>query len=298
MTSNAATRKLALGTVQFGLAYGVANAHGQVAPGAVARILDEAAGAGIDTLDTAFAYGTSEQVLGQFAAGRFDIVTKLPAAGSMSESDVPSWVADHLNTSLQRLGVRQVHGLLLHRAEDLLDPVFGGALYRALRQAQEAGQVRKIGASIYAPQTLDALSHLPLDLVQAPMSIFDRRLEQSGWLARLAERGTELHARSAFLQGLLLMAPAERPRHFDAWGEAWRDWDRWLQDHGLSPLQACLGHVLGLPGVSRCVVGVDGVDQLRQILAAAAVDLPPLPPSSSALDPHWLNPSNWPRVPS
>src|SRR5690606_8086920 len=111
--------RIALGTVQFGLDYGVANTRGRVTPDEVARILALAADAGVRTLDTAVAYGDSERVLGQFPLAGFDVVSKLPAHDEPFR-DIAGWVSREVEGSLRRLGIEQLDALLLHRPAQLL----------------------------------------------------------------------------------------------------------------------------------------------------------------------------------
>lgn len=189
--------RLALGTVQFGLSYGVANQSGLVAHEEVCRIIAAAADAGMRTLDTAIAYGTSESVLGNCGVTGWEIVTKLPAIPESCD-DVQSWSLKQIDESLTRLKVDSVHGVLLHRPDQLFG-VHGSALLRALQLMQTRGYTKKIGVSIYAPSELNDLIDLGVfELVQAPLNILDRRLVESGWAQRLRKLGVELHARSVF----------------------------------------------------------------------------------------------------
>lgn len=287
--------RLALGTVQFGLEYGVANRAGRVQLEDVRHILQEAAAQGVDTLDTAIAYGDSESTLGQAGAAGWRVVTKLPALPEDC-ADVAGWVETQLEGSLKRLGVSQLHGVLLHRPEQLLGE-HGCSLFEALQHLKTQGITRKIGVSVYGPEELDRLmAEMRFDLVQAPLNILDRRLLESGWAGRLRDQGTELHVRSAFLQGLLLMAADQRPEKFSRWQPVWSEWARWLDETRLTPLQACLGYVLGVEEVDKVVVGVDSVDQLREILATAHSPLPSLPDWPHPIDTGLINPGRWPQL--
>ena len=166
--------RLALGTVQFGMPYGIANKSGQVPRCEVKAILQQAAVNGIDTLDTAIAYGESETCLGKVGVRDFKIVTKLPAVPE-GFSDVAVWVKEQVNASLLRLGVNSVYGLLLHHPEQLLKSE-GALIYQALQALKEDGLVQKVGVSIYAPSELEMLNtRYHFDLVQAPFNLIDRR---------------------------------------------------------------------------------------------------------------------------
>ncbi|MBC7620595.1 MAG: aldo/keto reductase, partial [Candidatus Saccharibacteria bacterium] len=218
--------KIALGTAQFGMKYGISNLMGRLSLDGVKYIVQAAAAQGINTLDTAIDYGDSERSLGQVGVGAWNVVTKLP---TMPETcaDVSGWVQAEVEGSLNRLGVSQLHGLLLHRPDQLLGEQ-GVQLSEALQLIKTQGLTRKIGVSVYAPEELDRLAgRLPFDLVQAPLNILDRRLVEFGWAEKLKNQGTELHVRSAFLQGLLLMPAERRPEKFARWSSVWSEWHRW-----------------------------------------------------------------------
>lgn len=285
--------KLALGTVQFGLAYGVANQHGQVSPGEAAEILAVARKAGIDTVDTAIAYGESETCLGQAGVSGLRVVTKLPPVPAQCV-DVGAWVKAQVQTSLQRLGIEHLYGLLLHQPGQLGE-AHGPALAKALQALKSDGYVQKVGVSIYAPTDLDlATATCAIDLVQAPFNLIDRRLHDSGWLHKLSDQGVEVHVRSAFLQGLLLMPAAAVPHKFSPWKEILGTWHQWLSAHSrISPAHACLAFVSQYPEVERVVIGVDDMTQLKQLLAVAESPLLEEIPDLSCTDEFLINPSNW-----
>jgi len=284
--------KLALGTVQFGLAYGVSNQSGQVPLSAVKAMLQLASRHAIDTLDTAIAYGSSESRLGQAGTSAFKVVSKLPEV-PITCTDINNWVQEQVAGSQARLGINSLYGLLLHKPDQLLEEK-GIEIYRALQSLKLGGSVQKIGISIYTPQQLDSLMpHYSFDLVQAPLNLIDRRLHTSGWLQRLALEGVEVHTRSAFLQGLLLMPQAAVPAWFSQWSTVWAKWYEWLSSNEVSAVQACLAYPLSLAGVSRVLVGADSPEQLAQIIGAAAqkpiADLPDL----QSTDENLMNPARW-----
>jgi len=286
------THRLALGTVQFGLRYGVANTSGQVCLDEAAAILEQAWVAGVDTLDTAVAYGESEKRLGEIGIEKWRVVSKLPPMQG-DHITIAEWVQESVEGSLLRLNTDHLCGLLLHRSQQLLEPK-GEELYAALADLKDQGLVEMIGVSIYDPEELDSLwPRFQLDLVQAPFNILDRRLETSGWLARLHQAGTEVHVRSVFLQGLLLMEADHRPEKFNRWQPLWDRWDQWLKDQALTPVQACLGFAMSRPEINRVVVGVDNRIQLQEILSAAEVNVQTPPATLMTENLALINPSKW-----
>jgi aryl-alcohol dehydrogenase-like predicted oxidoreductase len=247
---------------------------------------------GIRTLDTAINYGQSESVLGQCGIGQWQVVTKLPALPE-AVGDVADWVQTHMRQSLARLGVASVHAVLLHRPQDLLGTQ-GRALLAELKDLQLQGLAAKIGISVYSPEELEVFFGLHrFDIVQAPFSILDQRFQTSGWVAKLHAMGVEVHTRSAFLQGLLLMKPAQRPAKFARWQAVWQCWDDWLAAHGITPLQACVRYPLSLPAINKVLIGVDSAMHLQQIADAAEGTLPKPPDWPMPLDLELLMPSLW-----
>ena len=287
--------KLALGTVQFGLPYGVANQQGQVAASEVQATLDLARTNGIHTLDTAIAYGESERVLGGMSLEDFDIVTKLPSVPDGCK-DVVGWIESELEGSLTRLNVSRVNSLLLH-SPDQLSSSIGQTIYKTLLEKKNEGIVKRIGISVYCPNELSLLiENFHFDLIQAPFNIIDNRLKEAGLFEKLALSGTQLHVRSVFMQGLLLMSAESRPEKFNRWSSLWTTWEQWLADVNLTPLQACLRYALSIPEIERVVVGVDSSVQLSEILKASEGDCPIPLPTLNCTDLNLLNPSLWSQL--
>lgn len=284
--------KLALGTVQFGMHYGIANQSGQVSLAEVGEVLTLARLNGIADLDTAIAYGEAEARLGQIGVQGFRVVTKLPPMPA-DVADAGVWAKAQLAASLQRMGKDSVYGLMLHRSVDLFGPQ-GPALLLALKEMQAQGLVQRLGVSIYAPTELDAVMPLARwGLVQAPFNLVDRRLQTSGWLQRLNDLGVEVHIRSVFLQGLLLTPLDSLPPKFSPWLVLWQRWRAWQVATACSALGACLAFAQSFPEVDRLVVGVDGVSHLQGILAALHEPVPTHWPDIASDDNRLVNPSWW-----
>lgn len=284
--------KIALGTVQFGLEYGVANTSGRVSSAEAQAILEAARSASIDTLDTAAAYGNSEQVLGKAGIESFKIVSKVPPHTG-KEENLFDWVLKSIEQSLANLKSDSLYGLLLHRPMELLEPR-GGELYEALLHLKEQGLVEKIGVSVSGPEDLDEIAtDFAFDIVQAPMNILDRRFENSGWLGKLSQGGTEIHVRSAFLQGLLLMPSDQRPDCFKPWQALLADFDTWIEEQNLSPIQACLGYLNQYREIGRIVVGVETEKQLREIISAVDSPVKSVPEKLQTNDLNLINPALW-----
>lgn len=283
--------KLAIGTVQFGMKYGVANTETTVTENVVKAIINHAIKTNIDTLDTAAVYGSSEVVLGKLGVGDFKLISKLPSY-SNSKVKASSWVMHFIEQSLNNLCCNSIHGLLLHQPLDLIGP-HGNEIYRTLQHLKSKGIVKKIGISIYSPDDLDSLSDFRFDIVQAPMNLIDRRLKHSGWLEKLKKRGTEVHIRSAFLQGLLLMPIDKRPNYFLPWKDILNEFDVWVASQNLTPLEACFGHLNTHSEIDRIIVGVNSVSQLKEVILASITPAILVPESIQTNDTDFINPSKW-----
>ena len=286
--------RLALGTVQFGMSYGIANRQGKIDFVSATEILEYACASGIDTLDTAITYGDSEQCLGAIGVKPWKVISKLPKIPEATP-DILNWVKQEVHDSLTRLQLPKLYGLLLHHPEQLLN-IEGKNLYNALILLKEENLVDKIGISIYSPNELEMLlDQFNFDLVQCPFSILDRNLVESKWLYRLKELGVEIHVRSIFLQGLLLMSTQNRPDKFNRWQTLWEQWDEWLKSTNISALEACLNYVLSFPEISKVVIGVDSLSQLREILNIRETNLQ-FPGFLSCNDLDLIYPSNWKKL--
>ena len=290
--------RLGLGTVQWGMSYGIANSIGQPTAEEVGSMLRLATQRGVTMLDTASAYGGAEGVLGSHSASihGLRIVTKtLPLkAEGICGRDVAR-VVEAFEDSLRLLQCEHVYGLLVHHGDNLL-VAEGERLWGALEELKSRGVVTKIGVSVYEPRQLSRiLERYPIDLVQLPFNLYDQRFLREGLLNRLKSRGVEVHSRSAFLQGLLLLPPDRLPGGFDSIRVQHARLYRELDAAGLTPLEGSLRFCLSQLQVDQVIVGCESVAQLDEILRAASGGGGNLPhPDAFSLDDESIiNPTRW-----
>ena len=292
MKSHKICNKFAIGTAQFGFVYGIANKLGQVRAEEARDILACAKKAGINMLDTAIGYGNCESVLGNIGISGWEVISKLPAI-PVDCLDIKKWVYDTVHETLSRLNTSKISGLLLHKPEQLIKEN-GSIIYDALVTLKADNLVDKIGVSIYDPYELDAIcSNYQFDVVQAPLNIIDRRLVNSGRLCNLVEQGIEVHVRSVFMQGLLLMRPDSRPSIYNRWQALWEFWQDWLEQSEITPLEACLAYVLNQQGIDRIIIGVDSLSQFEEVLQAATSKITDFPQELQCEDIELINPTLW-----
>lgn len=291
--------QIGLGTAQFGMDYGIANAAGACAREDIAAILARAADAGLKVLDTAADYGNAESRLGAcLPQGHgFRIITKTPDLAGVADADtIVECLTEAFERSLHRLGVSAVYGLLIHNANNLLGPL-GNVFWRTLEDFRARHLVEKIGVSVYTGAQIDRLlDRYPLDLVQLPLNVFDQRLIVGGQLAKLHRRGIEVHARSVFLQGLLLMPPDGLPKHLAHIARPLQRWQGFVRRHGLELVSGAIDFVRSQPEIDTLIIGVTGLPELDDVLAATAQPPSPSPfwPRFAIDDETVIDPRLWP----
>ena len=280
--------KLALGTVQFGLNYGISNQRGKVSPSEAANILAFAQANNITTLDTASAYGASEKVLGESlnqSINDFQIVTKIIPATDTIYAQV--------DESLIRLQTESVYAIMLHNAEDLLGGM-GNRYFEQLLKLKEKGKIQKIGVSVYTPeQFFQIIKMYKVDLVQVPMNVFDQRFCTAEFKQAVSKNSIEVHARSVFLQGLLLMKAGTWPDYFKPFTTPLWAFHDFVSANHLSPIEACLAFAKSQDHIAKFVVGVNAKSELEEIVQRfnklPALDFSGLSQSNEQL----INPANW-----
>jgi aryl-alcohol dehydrogenase-like predicted oxidoreductase len=293
--------QLCLGTAQFGLAYGITNTNGQVSEAEVGQLLVEANKAGICWLDTAQAYGNAESVLARQLpmSHGFHFISKLPAQRQrmFSTQDVEAW-DKAFHKSCQHLGVQCLDALLLHAPADLSKPG-GQYLEDWLLGLRERGLVQRIGVSIYTAEDLERVNQKLLDVVQLPLSLFDQRLLEDGTIARLCARGTAIHARSIYLQGLLLTPVAQWPGWMSPKVRAHQKaLESLAAQRGCRLIDMALSFAREQMDLEGVVLGLCSVQELRELQAAWSATSP-WEESEWRLwalnEPVMLDPRQWPR---
>ena len=257
-------QRIGLGTAQFGSAYGIANQRGKIPESETHEILQWAQSQQISVLDTAAAYGHTEEILGRLrdkSPLNFKIVSK--AADLESEKNS---LRGNLEKTLSRLRQKSIYGYLIHHFNNFLKQE---GLSHDLKKLKQEGLVEKIGFSLYHPQELEYLldHQIDFDMIQVPYNIFDQRFEP--YFPLLVERNIEIHTRSVFLQGLFFLNNQQIKASLSA---AWPQLKK-LQDisaqAGIPLSYVCLCFVLLNPFIDYIIIGVDSIDQLKQNLRFA-----------------------------
>lgn len=287
-------KKLGLGTVQWGLPYGIANRQGITAPEAVTKLLNAARSHGIEVLDTASLYGKSETVLGKNELDGFKVITKTPSLTSqrITKAEIDQ-ISEAFYRSLSLMNVKKVHGLLIHHSDNLLLPE-GEKILAKMADLKKEGLIKKIGVSVYDSSQVDSvLKIFNPDLVQLPLNVFDQRMLESGHLQLLKSQGAEIHVRSVLLQGLLLMPLNDVPSFFQPIYPSLVRWREAAREQGFTAHQAAIAFVKNLPCVDTVLVGLDSLSQFNTCIDSFSIDRKFDASGLACNDPVFVNPSMW-----
>jgi aryl-alcohol dehydrogenase-like predicted oxidoreductase len=288
--------RLALGTVQWGVVYGIANRLGRPSAEGVERMLARARQEGVSVLDTARAYGESEGVIGRLVGGDpfWRVVTKLAPEADSSEA-----VARSLKASREALGRESLDTVLLHRSGQRT--AAGGAVWDLLRRERDARRIGQLGLSAEGPESAwAALEDDDIACLQVASSLLDQRLSRAGFFERARAKGREVFIRSVYLQGVAHLSGDRMPAHLSEVQGPLGMIHAWAQRHQVGPALAFLAFAAALPA-DWVLLGCESLGQLEANLgdwrqahdrmttvAALAASIPPLPDKV-------LNPALWPR---
>jgi aryl-alcohol dehydrogenase-like predicted oxidoreductase len=251
--------KIALGSAQFGMDYGINNKRGQIPKKEVFQILDNASRSGIGMIDTAYTYGESETIIGGFIqknSRNFKIVSKLPKCNIEEIEGI-------FKTTLKRLNTDKIYGYMIHNFQDFLD---SPSIWYFLEALKLKGKVEKIGFSIYFPWELEYIfkNKLKIDIIQLPYSVFDQRFVD--YFPRLESLKIDIHARSVFLQGLVFKKPEELGAYFAKFRNKIAKL-RLLSKQLKIPIAGiCLNFALLNRLINKVIVGVDNIDNFKGII--------------------------------
>lgn len=260
-----------LGTVQFGLNYGI-QGNGQPQREKVFEMLTYAIANGVEMLDTASAYGEAEKILGEYFREYSDMVEKAgivsklrPDAFTGQPADRwPEIAAHSAGESLDRLGINKFYAYLFHNAANIFDE----KAVMALCKVKEMGLAERIGVSVYTPdEAMKALEYPQIDTIQIPYNIFDHRLDKCGFFRKAKEQEVIVFARSSLLQGLVMMDPDSLPERVSFAKKYLEEFQGICRKYDSLPLNTAIGYVGSKEGIDYVVFGVDNINQLEEYIA-------------------------------
>ena len=249
--------KLGLGTVQFGMNYGISNEAGIVCLDEVDRILTNARNNHITLLDTAQAYGESEEQIGKVNSQDFKIITKLRPGIQANEIRVS------VRNSILVLNRRILDGVLFHEFNDYYK---NPQTLKNLDETKSEGLIRKTGFSLYLTEHLDFLldNHIEFDILQIPFNIFDQRFKS--YFKVLKEKRIEIQCRSVFLQGLVFLNPKHMKSHFNEYIPLFLKFHNKIRDLNSTVVKTCLNYVYSIKEIDHIIIGVCSNKELQMSL--------------------------------
>ena len=255
--------KISLGTVQFGLEYGINNTKGQTTRDEVSKILNRCKKVGVVNIDTAAAYGSAEEVLGETIqseglSNSFQITTKYKADGI---NDL------YLSTreSHRKLRVEKLHCQMFHSYQD----------FKNTEDFIKPDSVDKIGVSVYTnEELLNTIKDPKISVVQCPFNLLDNHSVRGESLKLAKEKGVEVQVRSAFLQGLFFMDRKSLPLALLDLKEPLEELDRICFENKITMSRLALGYCLSKDYIDKVVIGVDSLEQLNINIEAISTPLP------------------------
>lgn len=287
--------KLVLGTAQFGLDYGITNKKGKVAAQEVVKILEYAAVNDINLIDTAIEYGDSESILGKYCSsiGMFEFISKIKLAVSDTVANIEKKVV----ASCKRLGVEKLHGLLVHNAGGLIhkDSIL---LWQKLEKLKELGLVDKLGASVYSPvEASQIVDCCAIDLLQFPFNLFDQRFNDISLINKLKKNKVELHARSVFLQGILLADYKGLNEYFNPIQFKFKLIEEYCGLYQINKMQLLIAYLKAFNFYDSLVMGITDVIELEEIVNgfndSKVLNLEINFNDFAVKDERFINPSKW-----
>ena len=259
------TKNIILGSAKYGNSYGSFSNSKSINLEELQSIIKLSKQHGIKFIDTSKDYKNSEYIIGKLNIKNFNIITKIPKI-IKTRQNPEDFIKLAFNKSIINLKVKQLYGVLFRSPTYLINEPYLSFWHEA-KKLKEKNLIKKIGITLYNPEDLDIVfDKLKPDIVQFPYNIFDQRFKKTGWIDILYDNRVELHARSIFLQGLLLTEQSKLPPRFIEFKSAWNYYYSWLKKSNISPLEACINFILKEKKISKIVIGIDTAKQLLEII--------------------------------
>ena len=278
--------KLILGTAQFGIKYGVNKLKiKKLEINNIKRVLKKNS---LKEFDTAMNYGNSEKIIGNFNIKR-KVITKIKLPLNKPK-DLKKWFTKKINNTLKNLKAKSLYGLLIHDTSDITSK--NKEFLNILLDFQKRNFITKIGISVYEVDEIRRiLKFWKPEIIQMPINIFDHRFINNNFLVKLKKLNIELHARSCFLQGMLLEKKIRIGNNKSK--KIFYSFVNWCENKKISRLEACIHFVKKIKQIDRLVVGVDNSSHLQEIISSFNKNLISIPDNFMNNDKNLIDPRKW-----
>lgn len=262
--------KIGIGTAQLGMRYGIANKSSKITLNNFEKILNYSLKKKILLIDTANAYGNSENKIGRLFSKnkkfkKFKVITKINGLRKFNNKNIYSKTLELINLSINKINVKNLEGVLLHDINDLKSSK-SERIIEALNKIKKKGLIKKLGISAYdINDVIKYINKFNFDFIQFPLNIFDQRILDNQILKKLKDKKVEIHIRSIFLQGLLLIPENNLPNNFKK-NIYLKKWYKFLFKHRISALEACADFIKSNKVYSKAIIGFDNSKQFFDFL--------------------------------
>lgn len=300
LSSNLMKSSICLGSAQFGMNYGITNKNGKVKIKTVKKILDIGAQNGISYIDTAQSYGDSEKIIGMSLPHdhNYSIISKLKKLPKeLKDEALYYYLEKSLVDSLNNLRTNSIDALLLHNSSDLFDK---NILLLWIKEKIKQKRIKRFGISIYDSNEIKKLPLEEIDLIQLPISLFDQRLIVDGTLQLLNKNNISIHARSIFLQGLILAENQSLPSFLsDSFKTHHRNFSNYCLKKNLKKLDLAIAFIRNVNLIESVLIGIENEHQLFQIIEFwnkyEENQIGETFNKWSTLNPEDIDPRKWPK---
>lgn len=287
--------KIILGTVQFGLDYGINNSNGKPSQDIVNELLDAAFDKQVRVLDTAEAYGDSQEVIGRYhkqSANQFEIITKFSSA----RTDLPIDIKERVKANIETLGVDRLYCYMFHNYADF--KAYYSAFENNILGLKEDGLIKKLGVSIYNNEELeDLLNYETIDVIQLPFNLLDNAKQRASALKVAKSKGIEIHTRSVFLQGLFFKDLATIPEKIKPISNSLKEIKEIAKSNDIELSRLAINYAYQQDFIDNVLIGVDTVKQLNENLQLIenpiSKEVMGKIDEINIVEKLLLNPSNW-----
>tara|TARA_B100000900_G_scaffold411973_1_gene432774 strand:- start:34567 stop:35421 length:855 start_codon:yes stop_codon:yes gene_type:complete len=253
--------KIIIGSAQFGTKYSLNNKK-VLKSDECEKIFRKCKINKIKFLDTAFDYFEANKILKKLGCKDFNVITKIPKMNFKSTSYHENKIFNLLND----YNIKQFYAILLHD-EKFIFTKDGEKMFNFLKYLKKNNVTKKIGVSVYNFSVLkNIVKNFDIDIVQCPINVFDREFIEKSNINDLKKKKIEIHARSIFLQGLLLLKSKQIPRKFKKYDRYFVEWENYLKKNKISNYLNCINFIKKQLQIDKVIVGVDNVNHLDEFI--------------------------------
>ena len=293
MCRNYYNNKIVLGTAQFGLNYGIANKAGKISIKDIRKIKSLSLKKGMTTLETAQAYGNSEEIIGDINFKNFNHISKIQLDTNKNTSNYKKVLDKLVRNSLKKLRLKKIYAFLFHNSDDLLSKN-GKTIFKALNDLKKKGIVMNLGVAVYNVTELEVLTKkFKFDIISIPFNLFDRRFENSNIIKKLKENNVKIYGRSIFLQGLLLMNVKNLPKYFKRWKKLFYNFEKFAFKRKFEKFHLCLNYALNSEILDKVIIGVDNFNQFKKVFKVSLQNKKIFFPNFGKVDNDLIIPTKW-----